>query len=308
MILSDPTSLPKPKPFLKWVGGKTQLINEIDYLINCYLSQNNQFTYIEPFVGGGAVLFHILANFPQVNHLVINDINANLINAYRLIKKDYQPLISLLAEIETVYYQLTSLESKQQFYLEKRDEFNQEKEQISLIKKTALLIFLNKTCFNGLYRVNKKGKFNVPFGKYQKPKICHQENLISVHHYLQKVEILQGDFEATLNYTQTPTLFYLDPPYKPIKPSSAFTSYSSDNFYDQDQLRLKLFCDKIHRQGHYFILSNSDLKNFNQENTFFDELYQDYQIKRVKARRNVNSKGDGRGELFELLITNCFFT
>jgi DNA adenine methylase len=304
MLLFNVALLQKPKPFLKWVGGKTQLINEIDRLINYQAFQHKNLTYIEPFVGGGAVLFHVLSEFTQINNIVINDINSNLISAYKLIREDHQKLIFQLSEFEKIYYKLDSIENKRQFYLAKRDEFNQEDREISLGNKTALMIFLNKTCFNGLYRVNSKGKFNVPFGKYKQPKICNQNNIISVHHHLQKVKILQGDFEQTLKYAQLPTLFYLDPPYKPIKSTSAFTAYSSENFNDEDQVRLKHFCDQISLNGHYFILSNSDVKNFDDDNNFFDDLYQEYNIKRVKARRSINSKGDGRGELFELLISN----
>lgn len=304
MLLFDVASLQKPKPFLKWVGGKTQLINEIEQLINYHTCKYQNLTYIEPFVGGGAVLFHVLSKFSQINNIIISDINSNLISAYKLIREDYQQLIAILSEIEKSYYNLNSIESKQKFYLVKRDEFNQEDSEFSLVNKTALMMFLNKTCFNGLYRVNKQGKFNVPFGKYKQPKICNPNNIISVQHHLQKVRILQGDFEQTLKYAQQPTIFYLDPPYKPIKSTSAFTFYSSENFNDEDQVRLKQFCDQIHINGHYFILSNSDVKNFNNDNTFFDDLYQQYNIKRVKARRSINSKGDGRGELFELLISN----
>ena len=262
MPLFDIASFQKPKPFLKWVGGKTQLIDKIDYFLSYYCSRYKNITYIEPFVGGGAILFHVLAKFPQIHNFVINDINENLINAYQLIREDYQQLVELLTEIEATYYNLKSIDSKQEFYLTKRDEFNQENKEYPLVKKTALLIFLNKTCFNGLYRVNKKGKFNVPFGKYKNPRICYQDNLISVHHHLEKVKILQGDFENTLNYANKPTIFYLDPPYKPINSTSAFTSYSSKNFDDQQQLRVKLFCDKINEKGHHFILSNSDVKKF----------------------------------------------
>jgi DNA adenine methylase len=294
----------KPKPFLKWVGGKTQLIKEIDQLITDQFSYDQNFTYIEPFIGGGAILFHVLTKFPQINGCIINDINPSLINTYQIIKEDYQMLINFLLEIQEKYYGLVSVEEKKEFYLEKRKEFNTSNQETSIVKKTALLIFLNKTCFNGLYRVNKKGQFNVPFGKYEKPKICDQDNIISVHHYLQKVKILQGDFAETLSYATNSTIFYLDPPYKPINVTSAFTSYAQDSFNDQDQIKLKLFCDQINEQGNYFILSNSDIKNFNQENNFFDELYQQYKIKRVKARRSINSKGDQRGEIFELLITN----
>jgi DNA adenine methylase len=303
MSSSSVIALQNPKPFLKWVGGKTQLINEINKLINNILHQEkNNFTYIEPFVGGGAILFHILSNFERIENVIVNDINQNLVNAYQEIKTNHLQLIDSLLNIETNYYTLNTLEEKQNFYLTKRDIFNSI-DNFS-VSKTAVLLFLNKTCFNGLYRVNKKGKFNVPFGKYKKPNICDKDNLVSVHHYLQKVTILRGDFEETLKYATKPTIFYLDPPYKPINLTSSFTSYSEGNFGDKDQVRLKNFCDTINEYGHYFILSNSDVKNYDSDNNFFDELYQNYKIKRVKARRNINSKGDKRGEIFELLITN----
>lgn len=303
MSSSGVISLQNPKPFLKWVGGKTQLISEIDQLINQIIGEKKKkFSYIEPFVGAGAILFHLLNQFDNIENIVINDINYNLISAYRSIQNNPQKLIDLLLNIETQYYLLNTIEEKQYFYLTKREIFNSIKD--CSIEKVALLLFLNKTCFNGLYRVNKKGKFNVPFGKYKKPNICDRDNLISVHHYLQKVNILNGDFQETLKYATNETIFYLDPPYKPIKLTSSFTSYSEHNFDDQEQIRLKEFCDEIHRQGHYFILSNSDVKNYDNFNNFFDELYQQYKIKRVKARRNINSKGDKRGEIFELLITN----
>ncbi|WP_017293994.1 DNA adenine methylase [Geminocystis herdmanii] len=303
MSSSGVISLQNPKPFLKWVGGKTQLISEIAQLINKIISEKKKkFSYIEPFVGGGAILFHILNQFDKIDNIVINDINYNLVNAYREIQTNYLELIDLLLDIETQYYLLNTVEEKQKFYLAKREVFNSINNYST--EKVALLLLLNKTCFNGLYRVNKKGKFNVPFGKYKKPNICDKDNLISVHHYLQKVKILNGDFQETLNYINKDTIFYLDPPYKPIKLTSSFTSYSEHNFDDQEQIRLKEFCDEIHRQGNYFILSNSDVKNYDSSNNFFDELYKQYNIKRVKARRNINSKGDKRGEIFELLITN----
>ncbi|MGK7924081.1 MAG: DNA adenine methylase, partial [Spirulina sp.] len=169
---------------------------------------------------------------------------------------------------------------------------------------TTLLIFLNRTCFNGLYRVNQRGLFNVPFGRYKKPKICDRENLIAVHQCLQNVKILKGDFAETLKFASPNTLFYLDPPYKPLNPTSAFTAYSQENFSDRDQLRLKDFCDKVNQKGGYFLLSNSDVQNSDRDRSFFDELYDDYTIKRVKAKRNINSKGDSRGEISEILISN----
>lgn len=303
MSSSGVVSLQNPKPFLKWVGGKTQLISEIDQLINKIVSkEKKRFCYIEPFVGGGAILFHILNQFDNIENIVINDINHNLVNAYREIQKNHLKLIDLLLDIETQFYTLKTIEEKQEFYLAKRDIFNSIYDYST--EKIALLFFLNKTCFNGLYRVNKKGKFNVPFGKYKKPNICDKDNIISVHYCLQKVKILQGDFQETLNYAEKNTIFYLDPPYKPLNSTSSFTSYAEQIFDDNEQIRLKEFCDEIHRQGNYFILSNSDVKNYDSSNNFFDELYQQYNIKRVKARRNINSKGDKRGEIFELLITN----
>jgi DNA adenine methylase len=303
MFSSEIIPIKNPKSFLKWVGGKKQLINEINQLItNIIANRNNEFTYIEPFVGGGAILFHVINNFETIENIVINDINNNLIGAYREIQNNYLELIDLLLDIQTQYYTLNTIEERQKFYLAKRESFNYIDDYST--EKIALLLFLNKTCFNGLYRVNKKGKFNVPFGKYKKPNICDKDNLISVHHYLQKVKILQGDFQETLNYATSNTIFYLDPPYKPINSTSSFTSYTEQIFDDNEQIRLKEFCDKIHRQGNYFILSNSDVKNYDGSNNFFDELYKQYNIKRVKARRSINSKGDKRGDIFELLITN----
>jgi DNA adenine methylase len=187
--------------------------------------------------------------------------------------------------------------------LDKRIEFNSRSCDDDL-EKTVLLLFLNKTCFNGLYRVNSKGLFNVPFGKYVKPLICNEENLLAVNHHLQKVTILQGDFVQTLNYANNKTLFYFDPPYKPIKKTSAFTSYTKEDFNDEEQIRLKQFIDRVDQAGYKFILSNSDVKNFDSDNNFFDDLYKDYNIQRVKARRNINSQGNNRGEIWELLINN----
>lgn len=302
MPLSTQPEQKTPKPFLKWVGGKSQLISDIHKLITKQFSPQDKFNYIEPFVGGGAVLFHVLNCF-AVENVIINDINQNLTAAYHIIKENPQELIKHLSHIKEQYYACGSLEQKKAFFLEKRRQFN-EKKQLSLVEKTALLIFLNKTCFNGLYRVNKTGKFNVPFGQYEKPNICDSANITAVSHFLQNTVILNEDFEKTLNYAKSPCLFYLDPPYKPINLTSAFTAYAQADFADPEQVRLKEFCDKIAQNGDYFILSNSDLKNVDQENHFFETLYTGYHIQRVHARRSVNSKGHKRGKITELLITN----
>lgn len=303
MLSTCPQETQTAKPFLKWAGGKTQLIREIDPLLEQIFSQYQSVTYIEPFVGGGAILFYVLNNFPLVERVIINDINPDLINAYNVIKKSPDELIEKLQKLQTQYYRLKSPESQKNFYLKQRQKFNLNKSRTPL-EKTILLLFLNKTCFNGLYRVNSRGLFNVPFGQYIKPKICDESNLMAVHKCLQKAEILRGDFAETLSLAEQPSLFYLDPPYKPIKTTSAFTAYTKENFTDSDQERLKLFCDKINQKGCHFILSNSDVKNLEDNNDFFDQLYQDYHIRRVLAKRNINSQGNRRGEISELLISN----
>lgn len=288
-----------PKPFLKWAGGKRQLIGEIDGIFEAIFSRfGPDFTYIEPFVGGGAILFHILSKFSPKS-VIINDINVHLIDAYNAVKYNCKTLLEFLSQIERQYYQRKTEADKKKFYLQQRCLFNRlaTNNCQSVIRKTALLLFLNKTCYNGLYRVNKKGEFNVPFGRYKNPKICDRENLNIVHKYLENVTIISGDFAQTIHYAKKPTVFYLDPPYIPLSVTSCFTSYSSEEFNLDQQMRLKKFCDAIQASGNYFILSNSDSK-------YLYELYQDYNIKRVKARRSINSKGDKRGAIFELLITN----
>jgi DNA adenine methylase len=289
------------KSFVKWAGGKTQLIDEIDNAIPYYFKQN-QFTYIEPFVGGGSVLFWILQKYP-VKEAVINDINADLINSYNIIKENVEDLISILKLWEKQYYSLTdNPKLKSKYYYSKREQFNSRKSD--KIIHAALFIFLNRTCFNGLYRVNRKNEFNVPIGSYKKPMICDEENLILVSQLLKKVTILQGDFEETLKFAKKDTLFYFDPPYRPLSNTSNFNSYTQNGFDDKEQIRLRDFCKKIDVLCHQWILSNSDVKNVDTNDNFFDNLYKDYCIKRVFARRNINSNPDKRGELTELLITN----
>ena len=290
------------KPFVKWAGGKAQLLNEIDNVIPDYIKQT-RFTYIEPFVGGGAVLFWMLQKYPNIEQAVINDINTDLINSYLTIKEDVEELILILQEWEKEYYSLKDkLEAKKEYYYSKREQFNDRKSD--QITQTALFIFLNRTCFNGLYRVNRKNEFNVPIGSYKVPMICDEDNLRAVNQVLQKVIILNGDFEATLKYAQHETLFYFDPPYKPLSNTSSFNSYTKDEFDDKEQIRLAKFCKKIDLLGYQWILSNSDVKGKNPNDNFFDDLYSQFNIKRVFARRNINSNPNKRGELTELLITN----
>jgi DNA adenine methylase len=290
------------KPFVKWAGGKTQLLDEINNTIPDYI-KNSQFTYIEPFVGGGAVLFWILQKYPNIEQAIINDINTDLINSYKTIKESVEELISVLKIWEKEYHSLKDkLEEKKEYYYYKRSLFNSRK--LDKITQTALFIFLNRTCFNGLYRVNRKNEFNVPIGSYKTPMICDEENLRAVNKVLQKVIILNGDFEDTLKYAKENTLFYFDPPYKPLSQTSSFNSYAKDEFDDNEQIRLAKFCKKIDLLGHQWILSNSDVKGKDPNDNFFDGLYSEFNIKRVLARRNINSNPNKRGELTELLITN----
>ncbi len=290
------------KPFVKWVGGKTQLLKHIETTVPANFKDIKNFTYIEPFVGGGAVLFWMLKNYSNIERAVINDINPDLTNCYTVIKNNPQLLISCLSEVENEFLEFPDDNLRKEYFLNKRERYNYC--SIDEIERAGLFIFLNRTCFNGLYRVNKKGLFNVPFGKYSHPKICDKLTILADSEALQKVDILTGDFTQTLDSVGDNNIFYFDPPYKPISKTSSFTTYTKEDFDDSDQLRLSLFCDKLDKLGHTFILSNSDIKNIDQSDDFFDNLYDNFEIKRVDASRMINSKGDKRGKISELIITN----
>lgn len=288
-----------PKPFVKWAGGKTQLINEVNASLPRNLSQIEDVTYVEPFVGGGAVLFWILQAYPNIKKAVINDINEKLICTYRVVRNKVDTLLSDLMQIQEAYNTL-DIDGQKLYFLAQRDRFN--KSKINEVDTAALFIFLNRTCFNGLYRVNAKGEFNVPHGKYVHPKICDVETLKADSAILQKVEILCGDFSKTKKYAGENTLFYFDPPYKPITKTSSFTSYAKDGFDDAEQVRLRNFCREITTQKSMFIASNSDPI---QEN-FFDDIYHQFTIRRVAATRMINANSNGRGKLSEIMITNVY--
>ncbi|MGE4288576.1 MAG: DNA adenine methylase [Salinivirgaceae bacterium] len=289
------------KPFLKWAGGKNQLLPQI---ARCFpYKKDEPFTFIEPFIGSGAVLFWVLEHFPLVERVIINDLNTDLINTYKAVALAVDDLVWVLKHWEKEFHGLASDHAaKQTYYYEKRAFFNER--SADGITHAALFIFLNRTCFNGLYRVNRHNQFNVPMGSYKKPTICDEANLRLVNKALEKVKILNGDFEETLNYADKSTFFYFDPPYKPLNVTSSFNAYASNGFDDEEQTRLKIFCDKIHAKGHQWMLSNSDVKTTENASHFFDDLYADYHIERVKARRAINSVASKRGELNELLITN----
>ncbi len=292
----------KAKPFVKWVGGKTQLLEQLEALLPADFDKWENVTYIEPFVGGGAMLFYMLQKHSNITSAVINDINADLTTCYMVVKNNPDALIQALNSIQKEYYTLNTEESKKEFFLQMRDRFNTKK--LSDIENTTLFFFLNRTCFNGLYRVNKSGLFNVPFGRYQRPTICDPVTIYSDSELLQKVEILTGDFEKTMSKAHGNTFFYLDPPYRPLNNTSNFNDYSKEAFNDREQVRLRDFCHLVNSKKFYFMLSNSDSKNTNPNDSFFDELYSNYQIRRVYANRMVNANAQKRGKLTELLIDN----
>lgn len=289
------------KPFVKWVGGKTQLLDDIKKALPRDLSQINDVTYIEPFVGGGAVLFWILQEYPNITRAIINDINEELICTYRVIKSDVEKLILELTRIQAEYLALNDV-ARKDYFLSQRERYNEKNN--SDIETAALFIFLNRTCFNGLYRVNSKGKFNVPHGRYTNPKICDEDTLRADSDVLQRVEILCGDFAQTGKYADNNVLYYFDPPYRPLTETSAFTSYAKDGFDDAEQTRLRDFCEQIATRKSLFVASNSDPQNVDNEDEFFDHLYNRFSIKRVSAARMINSKGNGRGAIYEIMISN----
>ncbi len=296
----------KAKPFVKWVGGKGQLIEQLEQKLPADFDNWDNATYIEPFVGGGAMLFHMLQKHPNIKRAVINDINHDLIVCYQTVRDNVEQLIPSLRKIEEHYHALPDMDAKREMYMEVRSRYNEK--NLNPIENTTLFFFLNRTCFNGLYRVNRKGLFNVPCGKYMTPQICDEATLRADSELLKRVEILEGDFVRTLDFAQEQTLFYFDPPYRPLSDTSSFNDYTKDAFNDDSQVRLKVFCDVVDEQGHKFMLSNSDCKGKNEEDNFFDVLYEAYQIERVMASRNVNANGAKRGKITEILVRNYINT
>ena len=288
------------KPFVKWAGGKTQLLSDIESLLPTDF-HNRNITYVEPFVGGGSVLFWLLQHYPNIQHAVINDVNARLINVYRVIKAKPKKLISALRMLENEYLPMNHAK-RTAYFMEKRRRFNDD--ELTNVEQASIFIFLNRTCFTGLYRENSKGKFNVPHGKYVHPKICDEQTIMADSDLLQRVDILCGDFDATKRYANEDTLFYLDPPYKPLNSTSSFNTYVKEPFDDAEQVRLRNFCNEVSERGSLFVLSNSDVKGHDPKDNFFDNLYAAYNIQRVFATRMINSNADKRGKLTELMIWN----
>ena len=290
-------------PFVKWAGGKGQLLDVLKD--NLPVGVGTEITkYAEPFVGGGALLFALLNEY-SFDEVYICDNNKELMNAYCVIRDYCSELTEMLSDIQAEYLSFADNEEKQAYYYERRERYN----TLSLcentrIEKAALFIFINRTCFNGLYRVNKKGLYNVPFGKHSNPTICDSENLRKISKSLQNVIIRSCDYHDVLSFADDNTFIYIDPPYRPLNATSGFTSYTEEQFNDQNQIELADMYKELSAMGAKVMLSNSDPHNVDENDNFFDELYADFTILRVDASRMINSKAASRGKIKELLIKN----
>ena len=295
------------KPFIKWAGGKTQLINEIDERIWQLRESSREFVYVEPFVGGGSVLFHLLDTCSNMRYAVINDANEKLINTYRVIKdtERYKEFKDQLYNMQESYN--ADSMKKERFNIIRLHYNHWIKGDIKMSDAwgAATFVFINKCCFNGIYRVNRNGEFNVPWGQKDYVYAFNEDELDKVHIALnEKVAILCGDYSKTDVVTQIASaegcdaIYYLDPPYKPISDTANFTSYTKDDFNDKDQEKLKEFCDRIDKDGGKFLLSNSKCGDY------FDVLYNGYTIETVSAKRLINRDSSKRGNVDEILIHN----
>jgi DNA adenine methylase len=288
------------KPFIKWAGGKSQILSEIRRRYPAGLGVHIT-KYAEPFAGGGAVLFDVCANY-ALAEVYISDINRELIHTYVTIRDNIEDLIAELCIMETEYL-CAGVNTRKVIYYRSRNRFNELKAAKSVsVELAALFIFLNRTCFNGLYRVNRNGGFNVPQGSYKNPSICDEANLRVVSDKLHCVKIICGDYKLSRGFIDENTFVYFDPPYRPLTATANFTAYSNDGFGDEQQIELARFIDEMSERGAWIVASNSDPKNTDECDEFFDKLYAKHDIMRIKAVRAINSVGNGRGLIRELLI------
>lgn len=296
------------KPFIKWAGGKTQMLPLYRDYYPAALENGIVNRYVETCVGGGAVLFDLLSKYTFIE-VIINDINKELINCYKVVQRRVSPLIRILEEWQQMY-NLLSHEKQQNMYYRKREQFNivksnsrwSEEDELML---AALMLFLNRTCFNGLYRENRKGDFNVPFNKAATINFDF-ENLYIVGEVLKHVKIMCADYEQLTPYITNRTFVYVDPPYRPVNKSGAFTDFTKEAFDDKEQIRLGEWVKKADKLGAYLLICNSDPQAADEEDTFFQDLYYGFEIMHVSGKRNISSKTSGRGKKGELLIKNHY--
>ncbi len=297
-------TIEKARPFVKWAGGKAGLIPQITKYYPEALKSGQIERYIEPFVGGGAILLDVLQKY-AVKEAYAYDTNQDLVNTYNVIKTDVANLIKKLKKYEAEYLPLDD-NSRKEYYYDLREEYNSAEVKSGKLstKRAAQFIFLNKTCFNGLYRVNQNGDFNVPMGSYKNPTICDTENLLKLSKILQNVQIICGDYHDTLDLVNRNTFVYFDPPYRPLSITSGFTSYTKDDFNDEDQKNLAKYFELLNTKDAKLMLSNSNPKNVNENDTFFDDIYRGFNINELQANRMINSNSAKRGKISELLIIN----
>lgn len=301
------------KPFLKWAGGKSQLLDRFRVIYPKELKQKKIKTFYEPFLGSGAVFFDIAQNY-NIESAYLYDINEELILTYKVIQKDVSKLLDFLYRYEKQYLQLDK-KQRLEFYYSQRTNYNLQRFNIDYDKyseqwfsRAAQLIFLNRTCFNGLYRVNSKGEFNSPAGDYNNPTICDEQNLLAVHKVLQIAEIKKADFRQVISDLKSKSFVYFDPPYRPISKTASFKSYTKETFSDIEQIELSKLFKELDQAGIRVMLSNSDPKNNDPSDNFFDEIYKDFNILRVPAKRMINSNPTKRGEINEIIVTNYSIT
>ena len=293
------------QPFLKWAGGKRQLMKKIELRLPDDLDSYN--TYVEPFIGGGAVLFHLLEKY-DFDNVHISDLNPELILCYEILKLDAKSVIKNLNKLIEAYPE--EIDDRKEVYYKIRADWNEDVDNIKSlskskkVKRVSQMIFLNRTCFNGLFRVNRKGEFNVPIGNYKKPSFPKAENLLAVQKALENVTIHLSSFENCESWVDKYTFIYFDPPYRPLSATSHFVSYSKGEFNDENQKQLAETFRSLDEKNIKLLLSNSDPKNTVPDDEFFDELYSGFNIQRVTANRAINSNPDRRGNITELLISN----
>jgi DNA adenine methylase len=310
------------KPILKWAGGKGQLISSLDDRIPKEFRNGQITTYAEPFIGGGALLFYVLSKY-QVENAYISDVNPELILFYCVVQRHPNQLLDELELLSNHYYAFDEQDDRKDFFYQVRQAFNEsnvydyihinelnhnfvdiENIQNACIR-AAQFFFLNRTCFNGLFRVNKSGLFNVPFGNYKNPVIFDAERLVVCSEQLKIVQIALSSYEQIPDEFLQHSFIYFDPPYRPLSGSSSFTAYSKSGFNDENQAALAEYFASIgNNENIYLMLSNSDPKNVDVDDNFFDELYQGFNIERVLASRMINANGAGRGKINEILVRN----
>jgi DNA adenine methylase len=297
------------RPFLKWAGGKRRLLPQLAAHFPADLHAGGITKYAEPFMGGGALFFHVASRF-ALEAIYLTDMNPELVVTYRTIQRAVEAVIERLVTLERRYLALPEAERKA-FYYATRSTFNDARHGFDFatfseawLTRTCQLLFLNRTCYNGLFRVNRKGAFNVPFGRYRNPTICHADRLRHAARLLQNATIEHGDFTRCASFVDDQTLVYFDPPYRPISATAHFNSYAKQPFGDAEQLRLASFYRQLDARGARLMLSNSDPHNESADDDFFEDAYRGFRIERIAARRAINSNPQRRGAITELLILN----